>query len=79
MESGKKIRIPSSKDSKFADALAVLVDETNQRALVLYSDKMIFIWDMHVMEKISVYRTLYSHCGPIYDMQAVPNKLSVGF
>jgi len=79
VESGKKIKIPSSKDSKFADALAVLVDEVNQRALVLYSDKMIFVWDMHVMEKISVYRTLYSHCGPIYDMQAVPNKLTVGF
>ena len=26
VESGKKIRIPSSKDSKFADALALLID-----------------------------------------------------
>lgn len=29
VESGKKIRIPTSKDSKFADALAVLIDEKN--------------------------------------------------
>jgi hypothetical protein len=47
VESGnKKIRIPASKDSRFADALAVLIDEKNQRVVVLYSDKMIFIWDV---------------------------------
>ncbi len=47
VESGqKKIRIPASKDSRFADALAILVDEKNSRVIVLYSDKMIFIWDV---------------------------------
>ena len=42
----KKVRIPSTKDSKFADCQAVIVDENNQRVIVLYSDRMIFIWDI---------------------------------
>ncbi len=47
VESGnKKIRIPANKNSRFADALAVLVDEKNSRIVVLYSDRMIFIWDI---------------------------------
>ena len=31
------------------------------------------------MDKISVYRTLYSHSGPIYDLQYIPNSLPIGF
>lgn len=69
IESGiKKIRIPATKESKFADTLAVIVDETNMRVVVLYSDRMIFIWDIKQLEKISVYRTALSHCGPIHDI-----------
>ena len=36
---------------------------------------MVFIWDVRVKEKISVFRTLYSHSGAIYDMQYIPNTL----
>jgi WD40 repeat protein len=80
VESGnKKIRIPANKDSRFADALAVLVDEKNQRIVVLYSDRMIFIWDVSKMDKITVYRTLFSHSGPIYDLQYIQNNLPIGF
>lgn len=64
----KKIRIPATKDSKFADALAVIVDDRNQRVVALYSDRMIFMWDIKNLEKISVYRTFLSHCGPIHDI-----------
>lgn len=30
------------------------------------------------MEKITVFRTLYSHSGAIYDMQYIPNAFQVG-
>jgi hypothetical protein len=53
------------------------VDEKNQRVLVLYSDRMVFIWDVKQMDKISVYRTLYSHCGTIYDLQYIQNSLPI--
>lgn len=39
---------------------------------------MIFIWDARNMDRISVYRTLYSHSGPIYDLQYIPNTSSIG-
>ena len=42
----KKIRIPATKESKFADTLGVLVDERNHRVVALYSDRMIFMWDI---------------------------------
>ncbi len=75
----KKIRIPATKDSKFADTQAVIVDETNQRVVVLYSDRMIFIWDIKQLDKISVYRTSLAHCGPIHDIQYIPNSMDVGY
>lgn len=69
IESGvKKIRIPATKDSKFADIIALVVDEVNSRIVVLYSDRMIFIWDIKQLDKISVYRTGLSHSGPIHDI-----------
>ena len=42
----KKIKIPSTKESKFADTCAVIVDEKNMRVVALYSDRMIFMWDI---------------------------------
>ena len=69
IESGvKKIRIPATKESKFADIIALLVDEQNHRVVVLYSDRMTFVWDIRNMEKISVYRTSLAHSGAIYDI-----------
>lgn len=64
----KKIRIPATKESKFADLLCVIVDEQHSRVVALYSDRMIFMWDIKNFEKISVYRTFLSHCGPIHDI-----------
>jgi WD40 repeat protein len=75
----KKIRIPATKESKFADCIAVLVDELNQRVIVLYSDRMVFIWDIKNFSKISVYRTALSHCAPIHDLQFIPNSSALGF
>lgn len=77
IDSSKKIRIPQSRDSRFADALAVVVDEKNMRVLVLYSDRMLLVWDVHDFAKISIYRSSYSHCGAIYDMQYVPNHIPI--
>ena len=75
----KKVRIPATKESKFADTLGVIVDERNQRVVALYSDKMIFMWDIKQLEKISVYRTFLSHCGSIQDIQYIPNSVPFGY
>lgn len=80
IESGaKKIRIPSSKESKFADITSISIDDQNRRAVVLYSDRMMFIWDIREMEKITVFKSNLFHCGPIHDLQYVPNSIELGY
>lgn len=74
----KKIRIPATKDSKFADTTAVIVDEKSQKVVALYSDRMIFMWDIRSIDRISVYRTFLYHCGPIHDIQYIPNTSKLG-
>jgi hypothetical protein len=75
----KKIRIPATKDSKFADTIAVIIDEKNSRVVALYSDRMVFMWDIKNLDKISVYRTFLFHSGPIHDIQYIPNNYQLGF
>lgn len=74
IESGvKKIRIPATKESKFADTIAVIIDEQRERVLALYSDRMMFMWDIKKLDKISVYRTFLYHSAPIHDLVMLNN------
>ena len=68
-----KSKIQSSNKSRFADILACAVDEVCKRVVAVYSDRMMFLWDMKNMAKMSVYRTFMSHNGPIHDIQTIPN------
>jgi WD40 repeat protein len=63
-----KIKIPQGKESKFADVIACHIDEANNRAVTLYSDRMMFIWDIKKFDQITVYRTFMSHNGAIHDI-----------
>ena len=64
--------------AQFADAVACAIDKQNQKVLILYSDKMMFLWDLKVMSSISVSRSLYSHCGPIHDLKVLSNEFNIG-
>jgi len=64
----KKIKVPSTQTSKYSDVLAVISDETTHRILVVYSDKMVFLWDVKDTSKTTVVRTFLSHNGPIHDV-----------
>lgn len=37
------------------------------------------MWDIKNLQKISVYRTFLYHCGPVHDIQYIPNNVKVGF
>jgi WD40 repeat protein len=74
----QKIKIPTSGKSKYADIMACAVDELNNRVVAVYSDRMMFVWDISDLKKISVYRTFLSHCAPIHDIQTIPNYLALG-
>lgn len=48
--------------------LAVICDEQRHRIIAVYSDKMVFVWDVKEPLKIQVIRTFMSHNGPIHDI-----------
>ena len=73
-----KIKIPTNDESKFADVISCIIDEVNQRVVALYSDKMMFIWDIKQFDHMNVYRTFLSHNGPIHDIQVIPNSYPIG-
>ena len=58
--------------------MAVVADPERNRLIAVYSDKMVFLWDVKDTEKIQVTRTFLSHNGPIHDIQRVPASLSIG-
>lgn len=58
--------------------VACAVDTVNNRAVALYSDRMMFVWDVSDLKSVTVLRSMYSHSGPIHDIQVVDNKVQVG-
>lgn len=64
----KKIKVSHNQVSKFSDALAVIADDIRHRLVVVYSDKMVFLWDVKDQAKVQVTRTFMSHNGPIHDI-----------
>ena len=78
MAGNSKIKIAQNKETKFADVIAVAIDNLNMRAVALYSDKMMFVWDVKSLKAVTVNRSFYSHCGPIHDIQTVPNEFEMG-
>lgn len=61
----KKIKVPNTVASKFSDVLAIISDDKRNRIIAVYSDRMVFLWDVKDSNKIQVIRTFLSHNGPI--------------
>ena len=58
--------------------VACAIDTLNNRAIALYSDRMMFVWDVAELKQVTVLRSMYSHSGPIHDIQVVPNEFPIG-
>ena len=54
------------------------MDTVNKRAVALYSDRMMFVWDVAELKTVTVLRSMYSHSGPIHDIQVVDNMHKLG-
>jgi len=48
--------------------IACAIDDLNNRAVALYSDRMMFVWDVAELKSVTVLRSMYSHSGPIHDI-----------
>jgi len=44
--------VPNTQASKFSDVLAVIADDHRHRIIAVYSDKMVFLWDVKDSNKI---------------------------
>jgi len=73
-----RIKIQQNKANKFADVVACAVDQLNNRAVALYSDRMMFVWDVAELKSVTVLRSMYSHSGPIHDIEVVQNQFPIG-
>lgn len=64
----------------WADAVSISIDKANRRAVVLYSDKMMLVWDLSQVKdkKDIILKSFYSHSGPIHDLKPVPSKSKIG-
>eukprot|EP00357_Protocruzia_adherens_P030928 CAMPEP_0115043006 /NCGR_PEP_ID=MMETSP0216-20121206/46605_1 /TAXON_ID=223996 /ORGANISM="Protocruzia adherens, Strain Boccale" /LENGTH=1428 /DNA_ID=CAMNT_0002425231 /DNA_START=108 /DNA_END=4394 /DNA_ORIENTATION=+ len=71
---GEKKEFANLEKSMFADTLTICYDPTHSKAVTLYSDMTLFIWDLRKLQKITVYRSFLFHAGPIHDIQIVPNS-----
>lgn len=67
-----------SVNHRFADVLCCIVDHLNHRVVALYSDGILFIWNVKQLERISVFRSFISHKAPIHDIQYISNSLPIG-
>ena len=56
----------------------MISDDKRHRLIVVYSDKMVFLWDVKDQSKVFVTRTFFSHNGPIHDLQKIDPKWSIG-
>ena len=59
--------------------VACAIDNANNRAIALYSDRMMFVWDVAELKSVTVLRSMYSHSGPIHDIQVIDNKFQIGY
>ena len=72
VEAGKEP--PNVKSPKFADTMCAIPDITKKRMTVLYSDKSLFLWDIHNYSKVTISRSFLAHNGSIHSIQILPSS-----
>ena len=55
----KKQIIATNVSCTFADTVAVMLFDNNQRLFSIYSDRTVFIWDIKRMERVSVHKSFF--------------------
>lgn len=68
----KVVKVVNKDGVSYADAVALKMDVNREKLFVLYSDKMMLVWDMRNKSKISIHRSFLGHNGPIYDLKEIP-------
>ncbi|KAG1047122.1 hypothetical protein G6F43_010415 [Rhizopus delemar] len=63
----------------YPDSLAIVYDDTAQRVTIVYSDRSLYIWDIHNLKKIVKYRSFIYHSDCVWGIEPCPNIEKDGF
>ncbi len=59
----------------YPDSLAIVYDDTAQRVTIVYSDRSLYIWDIHNLKKIVKYRSFIYHSDCVWGIEVRRNKI----
>ncbi|KAI8072555.1 hypothetical protein BC940DRAFT_292857 [Gongronella butleri] len=59
-------------DGFYPDAVALAYDESTARLTVVYSDRSIYLWDIHHRDKIGKYRSFIAHSDCVWGVEPYP-------
>ncbi|KAJ8308631.1 hypothetical protein KUTeg_013505 [Tegillarca granosa] len=64
--------VPHTEDAKFADTIALVYDEYNQKVTCIYNDHSVYIWDVHDLKKVGKAWSYLYHSSCIYGLEIYP-------
>lgn len=53
----------------YPDAIAVAYDDTSNKVTAVYSDRSLFLWDIHDLKKIGKYRSFIFHSECVWGIE----------
>lgn len=53
----------------YPDAVAIVYDDVAQRITTVYSDRSLYIWDIHDLQKIGKYRSFIFHSDCVWGVE----------
>ncbi|KAI7882991.1 WD40 repeat-like protein [Lichtheimia hyalospora FSU 10163] len=56
----------------YPDAIAVAYDNTSNKVTAVYSDRSLFLWDIHDLKKIGKYRSFIFHSECVWGIEPCP-------
>lgn len=57
----------------YPDAVAIVYDSAAQRVTTVYSDRSLYIWDIHDLQKIGKYRSFIFHSDCVWGVEVSEN------
>ncbi|RCI05190.1 mitogen-activated protein kinase binding protein 1 [Rhizopus stolonifer] len=58
----------------YPDAVAIVYDDEAHRVTAVYSDRSLYIWDIHDLQKIGKYRSFIFHSDCVWGVEPCPNE-----
>ncbi|KAI1295684.1 Mitogen-activated protein kinase-binding protein 1 [Halotydeus destructor] len=68
--------VQNGQDTKYADTVAITLDETNTKVTCVYKDRSIYIWDIRDMKRVGKAHSFLYHSACIWGVETFPTPKS---